>query len=296
MQRVIKNGNKFTDGLDLATITDWVAELRPSMRKLRQAMDGLLKTARLAHSVLRLQQDTRTAQRSCNVRYRRDVCFSQALTALVSGLMARLWCQKPDPGFILSLTTLGPLACFEGLLSYYGDEIDMYGDMSVAIEDLRTVTFMLTHSPVLGSNQPVLPQPKLTGCRNSLVVQLPVSDAVYSLLPAGRQNISFNVTPVFFNVGINEMATLAESLGATRPQERSNVDNFERLNEYFLRYKKLNLATLQPINARISSCTSSNKPLSDQIDALRTCVNRSTGKNVEILHVGAQICRAMKGG
>lgn len=78
--KVIKNGNKFTDGLDINKIGDWVAELRPSMRKLRQAMDGLLKTARLTHSVFRVQQDPKAAQRVCNVQYRRDVCFSQAVS------------------------------------------------------------------------------------------------------------------------------------------------------------------------------------------------------------------------
>lgn len=77
--KVIRNGNKFTDGLDINKIVDWAAELRPSMRKLRQAMDGLLKTARLTHSVFRVQEDPKAAQRVCNVRYRRDVCFSQAV-------------------------------------------------------------------------------------------------------------------------------------------------------------------------------------------------------------------------
>lgn len=37
------------------------------------------------------------------------------------------------------------------------------------------------------------------------------------------------------------MATLAESLGATKPQERSNVDNFDRLNQYYHRFRKLNV-------------------------------------------------------
>lgn len=77
--KVVRNGNKFTDGLDINKIVDWAAELRPSMRKLRQAMDGLLKTARLTHSVFRVQEDPKAAQRVCNVRYRRDVCFSQAV-------------------------------------------------------------------------------------------------------------------------------------------------------------------------------------------------------------------------
>jgi inositol polyphosphate-4-phosphatase len=73
--------NKFTEGLDFASIVDWTCELRPSMRKLRQAMDGLLKTARLTHSVFRVQEGGRAAQRACNVRYRRDVCFSQAVSS-----------------------------------------------------------------------------------------------------------------------------------------------------------------------------------------------------------------------
>lgn len=49
------------------------------MRKLRQAMDGLLKTARLMHSVQRLQQDMRRTSATLATMYRRDVCFSQAV-------------------------------------------------------------------------------------------------------------------------------------------------------------------------------------------------------------------------
>jgi inositol polyphosphate-4-phosphatase len=70
--------------------------------------------------------------------------FFCQLTSLVVALMAKLWCQKPDPTFLMVLTSLGPLVSFEGLLSYYGDEIDMWGDMAVAVEDLLTVTFTLT--------------------------------------------------------------------------------------------------------------------------------------------------------
>lgn len=76
----MKRGNKFTDGLDLSLTTDWASELRPSMKKLRQAMDGLLKTARLMHSVQRLQQDSKKASSILTVTYRRDVCFSQAVS------------------------------------------------------------------------------------------------------------------------------------------------------------------------------------------------------------------------
>lgn len=78
--RKVKKGNKFTDGLDLSLTTDWASELRPSMRKLRQAMDGLLKTARLMHSVQRVQQDMKKTSVTLTTMYRRDVCFSQAVS------------------------------------------------------------------------------------------------------------------------------------------------------------------------------------------------------------------------
>ncbi|KZC04738.1 Type I inositol 3,4-bisphosphate 4-phosphatase [Dufourea novaeangliae] len=308
MTRVIKSNsghrNKFTEGLDFASIVDWTSELRPSMKKLRQAMDGLLKTARLTHSVFRVQEDAKTAQRTCNVRYRRDVCFSQALTSLVSGIMAKLWCQRPDPMFLLILTTLGPLVSFEGLLSYYGDEIDMWGDMAVAVEDMHTVTFTLTRCGIqsrLEGNCNVsltqLPLPRVVGSRAALTVMLPVPDAIYSLLPlvpSARQTISFNITPVFFNVGINEMASLAESLGTTKPQEKSNMDNFDRLNEYYLRFKKLNLPT-ETASTRLGTRSPLGQTLAELMANLKTSVQAKVNKNVEILQLSSQICRRMRG-
>ncbi|XP_034942251.1 inositol polyphosphate-4-phosphatase type I A isoform X2 [Chelonus insularis] len=308
MTRVIKSNsgqrNKFTEGLDFASIVDWTSELRPSMKKLRQAMDGLLKTARLTHSVFRVQEDSKIAQRSCNVRYRRDVCFSQALTALVTGLMAKLWCQRPDPLFLLILTTLGPLISFEALLSYYGNEIDMWGDMAVAVEDMHTVTFTLTRCGLSSKiddkslSNPQLPMPRVVGSRAALTVMLPVPDGTYSLLPlpqSSRQTIAFNVTPVFFNVGINEMASLAESLGTVKPQEKSNIDNFDRLNEYYLRFKKLNLP-MESNSTRLSGGSAfASQSLADMMAALKTSVHAKIPKNTDILQLSSQICRRMKG-
>lgn len=74
------------------------------------------------------------------------------LTALVSALMGKLWCQRPDPSFLLVLSTFGPIAAFEGLLSLHGHELDMWGDMVVAVEDLSTVTFTLVHSTSTSSS------------------------------------------------------------------------------------------------------------------------------------------------
>lgn len=206
--------------------------------------------------------------------------------------MTRLWCHKPDPVFITCLSTLGPLACFESLLSYHGSEIDLWGDMSVAVEDLRTVLFVLTRSPSPSSDpQPI---PKITGSRNSLTVSLSIPDALYSLIPS-KQIVSFHVTPVFFNIGINEKATLAETLGATKPQERSNVDNYERLNEYYLRYRKLNIPENNTYGVRSSMCSSQIRPIPELLEMLKVSTQSGKSKNVDVLHLAAQICRQMKG-
>lgn len=85
-----------------------------------------------------------------------------------------------------------------------------------------------------------IPVPRVIGSRSALTVLLPVPDSVHSMVPLrydNSSNISFHVTPVFFNVGINEMATLAESLGNNKQQDKSNADNFERLNLYYHRFK-----------------------------------------------------------
>lgn len=44
---------------------------------------------------------------------------------------------------------------------------------------------------------------------------------------------------MFFNIGVNEKATLAEALGETTPQYQSNCDNLERLNKYYHKYNKV---------------------------------------------------------
>lgn len=60
--------------------------------------------------------------------------------------MAKLWGTSVTENYIQILCSLGPLAYFEGLLSLYGSETDMWGDMCVAIEDLCAVTFTIVRS------------------------------------------------------------------------------------------------------------------------------------------------------
>ena len=158
-------------------------------------MDSLCKTSKLACSVLRLRQTPEAVNLTHEIKYRRDVCFSQALTSLVIGLMNRLWCRpsntEEDEHFIKICTNLGPLVCFESLLSVHKDEMTMFNDMIVVVEDLRNVEFnlilvdkrskyKLKRNTSSQKSSPVVPMleyhsfplPRITGSRSSLKVSL----------------------------------------------------------------------------------------------------------------------------
>lgn len=286
VKKLVKKGNKFTDGLKLDEVRDWSEELQPSMRKLKQAMDGLLKTGRLTRSALQLKCEHPHRTRALTaLQMRRDTCFSQALTAVTTGLMCWLWSAKED--FIVSLLSggLGPLCGFEGLLTLYETEIAMWGDMVVAIEDLQTVLFMLTKS-----NHSTNLMPKIIGSRCAITVLIPVSDSLYAMF-SGKESLSFTITAVFFNIGINQKATIAEENGDTLPQEQSNTDNFDKLNKYYHKYKKI-----FPIDpTKINRSSSRNKPLEDIMENLRIIVHKKLFKNIEILHLASQATRLMNG-
>lgn len=201
--------------------------------------------------------------------------------------MAKLWATNITENYIRILSTLGPLAYFEGLLSLYGSETDMWGDMSVAIEDLSTVRFTLFRSNLQRETKSSL-IPRIIGSRQSITVLLPVSESVYSLLPT-KESVTFKVTPVFFNIGINEKATLAETLGFTKDQQKSNLDNFDRLRQYYYRYKKLQL---NPNECRRDQNIDG---LSNVLAKMEESLRQNTMKNIRILHSAEDIARGMHG-
>ena len=117
--------------------------------------------------------------------------------------------------------------------------------MIVAVEDLRNVEFTLVivdnkpehvkkdepnknnendtskHSygtvPLLACHS--FPLPRVTGSRNSLKVMIPVPNYILTQIPIEEiKQLSFSITPVLFNIGINEHATLAGKFGNNGPQ------------------------------------------------------------------------------
>ncbi|XP_064481343.1 inositol polyphosphate-4-phosphatase type I A-like [Ornithodoros turicata] len=274
----------------LGELSPWAAELMPSIRKLRQAAGCLQRVARLTYALHSLKEPPQAAALSYAVRYRRDVCFSHALTALVSALMAKLWCQQPDPIWVHALSTCGALALFVGLLSCHGDEMHMLEDMVAAIEDLRRVLFWLEPSTNVSS-----PKPRVEGNRVFLSVMIPASEAVMNLLPhKGASGFRFTVTPVYLNVGINEQATLAEKFGDQSFQERINLDGTAILKDYHRRLQKCPYPK-GTNGSRPRGFSSQEVPVANLIDQLQNQVHSRKSKNVEILHLATEACRRMHG-
>lgn len=94
---------------------------------------------------------------------------------------------------------LGPLCYFEGLLTLHGNEIGMWGDMVIAVEDLQTVAFQLirwNHRYVVFDycnffqcalsnvccTLSDLPSPQIKGSRTSLNIMLPIKADLFSKL------------------------------------------------------------------------------------------------------------------
>lgn len=222
--------------------------------------------------------------------------------------MAKLWGTNVSASYLAVLCTLGPLACFEGLLSLYGSESDMWGDMCVAVEDLSSVRFSLVRSNLQRDTKSTTPMPRVVGSRQTLTVLLPVPESIYCALST-REATTFKVTPVFFNIGINEKATISETMGYTREQHRSNWDNFDRLKQYHIRYKKLpatvTLDTHYPggggaggnggFHRSGGDASSSSPNVADLLVAMEESLRTNASKNVRILQLAEDICRAVHG-
>ena len=149
--------------------------------------------------------------------------------------------------FNTTIIFLGPLVSFESLLSLHGEDVTIFNDMIVAVEDLRNVEFTL----VIVDNKPTKPHmkeeeqihtnednnskqssgtipllachsfplPRVTGSRNSLKVMIPVPNYILTQITIEEiKHLSFTITPVLFNIGINEHATLAGKFGNNGPQ------------------------------------------------------------------------------
>lgn len=236
--------------------------------------------------------------------------------------MAKFWGTHIDEHYVKVICALGPLVYFEGYLSVgklfhvnnqsrlqfsfifqlYGSEWDFWSDMNVAIEDLAAVNFTL----VRHDGKKSIPLPKVTGSRQSLVVYMPIPDYVYAMFPPSngqspfnRDQVTFKVTPVFFNIGINEIATLAESLGYCKEQYKSNYDNLDKLKRYFIMHNKIPVVESKNTESlhikNFDKTGSKDKTVASMLEKLEEQLRTNQSKNVKVLHAVSEITRNLSG-
>ncbi|ESN97221.1 hypothetical protein HELRODRAFT_85686 [Helobdella robusta] len=168
----------------------------------------------------------------------------------------------------------------ESLLSCYGDEIGMMEDEWVALNDLRKVKLKL--APVSSRDVYEFIKGDLVNCLKLRSLVDRNSDAIFM----HESSIEFTMVPVWFTMGINENATIAEKFFSTSFQEEINKENYSRLNDYFKKYSAL------PENVNSGNVRS----IDGMMQLLQTNIfSTKKNKNVDIIQIAGDICRALNG-
>ncbi|XP_071847504.1 inositol polyphosphate-4-phosphatase type I A-like isoform X4 [Apostichopus japonicus] len=245
---------------------------------IKEDLKKLLDQVECAVTFLTLQEEYSHLDTLYSLQKRRDIVFSQAISALIGGAIIQLRRNISNSQFLKQIYDIGLLLHAESLLSTYGDEMGMLEDMAVGINDLEKVSFQI----IRGSESDH--KPILSGTRNALLVKLPLHPDHYTAVEetVGRECVMYRkiaVKTVLFTVGVNEEQSLAELFGDTSLQEHINQENLVKLEQYYQKFR-------------------SKKPASDinvdvPLSSLKHYMQSKKPKNVEILHASTQLSRAM---
>ncbi|CAC5359781.1 unnamed protein product [Mytilus coruscus] len=129
------------ESLESVDRTKWLNSISQDVAKLKNFVAVLHNKAVSFMTFLNIMENKGHSKLNYTIKYRRDVCFSHAVTALVTGFMTKLTTHTTDTHFLNQLCQVGMLVQFEGLLSCHSDENGMIEDMIVAVDDLSQVVF-----------------------------------------------------------------------------------------------------------------------------------------------------------
>ncbi|OWZ21425.1 Type I inositol-3,4-bisphosphate 4-phosphatase [Phytophthora megakarya] len=203
---------------------------------------------------------------------RLEVAFCQSMSALVTCFQQTLYVHThdhrdfgPHPlkacgiDYLEMLTRVGFLFSVESLLSTYGNELGMLGDTEAAVKELGRVNIKLR--PVKSPRAAVF-RVSITSGQSGIVIELPiitrggyefpdrsmhrvrgqdaVSGAIYLPLSTPEQKMRakflfqkpIKVVPVIFSQGMNEMQTVANTVGKASLQKEINAENVVTLETY----------------------------------------------------------------
>ncbi|CAH1776626.1 unnamed protein product [Owenia fusiformis] len=284
----------------LVDLSNWLEDITPLTVKLKSCVEAMSKRAKSSLTFFALTERSKSQSFVHTLRYRRDIVFSQALTSVVTAFMTKLRSSMTNETFLRQLFKLGVLLEFESLLSCHGDEMAMIEDMMIGVQDLQRVKIKLIQShktneilPRIQGVRDCMPAGPLTNIdRDAIVVEIPVPENMFQLLPIEiLHGHLISLVPVFFNIGINEQATLAEKFGDTSLQELLNSDNAKILVNYYEQYTDL----IEDPDGNSEEHAHAAFKVSELVEKLKNNVRIKRNKNVEILQIASEICRRLNG-
>ncbi|XP_052794474.1 inositol polyphosphate-4-phosphatase type I A-like isoform X2 [Mya arenaria] len=272
----------------------WLGEISPAVIKLKSFIEICCEKAAHFMSFLDLMEHKDNLKLMHTIKTRRDIVFSQALSSLVFGLVLHVTSLLDHPHVFPQLAGLGCLVQVEGLLSCHGEDVPLLEDMIVALDDLSTVSFKLVQETKLRREVELVAKQLKRAChypdlsRHHVCIEIPIPKSGFDQLPSNLKSGSeIKLIPLFFNIGINEQGTLAERFGNTSLQDKANEESFGRLHNYVEEYKDKFMDK--------SSGANSVGSIPSLVQQLHTNVYTKKSKNVEILHLAAELCRKLHG-
>lgn len=277
-----------------------------------------------------------------HVERRLEVAFCQAMSALVTCFQQTLYSHIHDDvefgshrmqvrglDYLEMISQVGFLFSVESLLSTYSNEAGMLGDMDAAVKELARVLIKLR--PVQTPREAEF-RVSVTSGPLGIVIELPIivcdsndypdrnmhrvpgqdafTGAVYCPLTSSEQidrakrvfRKTISVKTVLFSQGMNEMQTVANTVGKDSLQREINAENMEVLEKYFNTFE-------QWCKKRSRNSDRSTRPVSPAytagdwnrlhtlMDRLKTNIQLSgRSKRMGILSLSSLIARSIGGG
>lgn len=218
------------------------------------------------------------------LRHRRDVCFTQAAATIVVSFTIHLKSNILDWSYMAQLHNIGFLVHWESLISTCGEENSMLEDIEVTVSDINSNLYfqLISQSEDLYDDKPII-----KGNRSRVIVQIPVSQSLFQLLPYPLQTGQLiKVIWLFFNVGINEQQTIADRIGTSTNQDRLNRNSLNDLHKYFAKYSELFLFATEDFGKSVEDTRK-------MLERLHELVAQRKQKQVEILQLSSLLCRKM---
>ncbi|KAF0690269.1 Aste57867_18343 [Aphanomyces stellatus] len=228
--------------------------------------------------------------------YRKILCVSQSLSALVTAFMAQFeLCINDDSSrgnlILKQWAAIGFLFQWESLVSSQGKEFVMLNDCWIAIKTLGRFFFKIVKeiAPGHGSIYMLTREDQ-----KGYVLHVPVPARVFDALPGPlQQGQHIAVVPIVFSQGINEMQTLANMTKSTdvELQHKINILCAKTLETYVTAFVEMESGLrMHHDSAAIRAMLETLKML------LAEETMQKAKKNYRLLLVASDIVRLLNGG